>query len=161
MSDADVRELEGKDLDFIEAEFVTVKQSTVRAIEGGHIEMQQVGVLSIDGERIEMAQSASALIHGTEVGLNQSMSAITTARNIDLHYSFAPLTLSREKMNLNRCAIGIVGARNLNAEKTSSLLMIANKVEGEVTTVLDWRSALALGAIVGGVIGLISMFSKK
>jgi hypothetical protein len=161
MSNADAKELEGEDLDLIEAEFVTVKQSTVRAIEGGHIEMQQVGALSIDGERIEIAQSASALIHGTEVGLNQSISAITTARNIALNYSFAPLSLSREKMDLNRCATGIVIARNLNAEKTSSLLMIANRVEGEVTTVLDWRSALALGAIAGGVIGLISLFSKK
>ena len=161
MSNADVKELEGEDLDLIEAEFVTVKQSTVRAIEGGHIEMQQVGALSIDGERIEIAQSASALIHANEMGLNQSMSVITTARNIALNYSFAPLSLSREKTNLNRCVTGIVSARNLNAEKTSSLLMIASRIEGEVTTVLDWRSALALGAIAGGVIGLISLFTKK
>lgn len=39
--------------------------------------------------------------------------------------------------------------------------MIANKVEGNVTTLLDWRSALALGAVFGGVWGLFSIFRKK
>jgi hypothetical protein len=161
MSDGDVREVEGEDIEFIEAEFVTVKQSTVRSIEGGHVEIQQAGVLSIDGERIEIAQSAAALIHGNEVDLTQSMSAITTARNTNLNYSFSPFSLSKDKTDLSRCAVGIVGARTVKSEKTSSLLMIAGRVEGEVTAVFDWRSALALGAAVGGVLGLVSLFSKR
>ena len=46
------QEIKEKDLEIIEGEFVTISQSTVRSVEGGHVEMQQVGALSIDGERI-------------------------------------------------------------------------------------------------------------
>ena len=35
--------IKGKDVEIIEAESVNIKQSSVRAVDGGHIEMQQVG----------------------------------------------------------------------------------------------------------------------
>ena len=45
-------EIENSDLEFVEGEFINIKQSTIRAVEGGHIELQQVGALSIDGEKV-------------------------------------------------------------------------------------------------------------
>jgi hypothetical protein len=39
--------------------------------------------------------------------------------------------------------------------------MIGKNVNGSVTTLLDWRSALALGAVVGGIFGLFSIFKKR
>ncbi|HAM50938.1 MAG TPA: hypothetical protein DCP92_09720 [Nitrospiraceae bacterium] len=161
MADWDVREMENKDLEFIEAEFVTIKQSTVRAVEGGHVELQQVGALSIDGERIEMAQSASTIIRGGDVSLNQSMSILTVGNTANLQYSFSPLCLSGEHTSVSGSAVGVVGAKTLKVENTAALIVIANNVQGEVTTLLDWRSALAVGAVVGGVLGIISIFKRQ
>jgi hypothetical protein len=39
--------------------------------------------------------------------------------------------------------------------------MIGNNVSGNVTTLLDWRSALAIGAVAGGIFGLFSLFRKR
>ncbi|MGD1075908.1 MAG: hypothetical protein ABR903_07510 [Thermodesulfovibrionales bacterium] len=161
MIDGNVREMENEDLEFIEAEFVTIKQSTVRAVEGGHVELQQVGALSVDGERVEMTQSASTLIRGEAVSLNQSMSVITVGNSTNLQYSFSALSLSKDLTSVNGSAVGIMGSRNLKVDHTSALVMIANNVEGEVTTLLDWRSALALGAVLGGVCGIISIFRRR
>lgn len=161
MTDSKTREIEGEDLEFVEAEFVNIKQSTVRSIEGGHVELQQVGALSIDGERVEVTQGASVIIRGVDVSINQSMSVLTAGGNTNLNYSFSPVSLSKDTMTVNRSAVGIIGARDIKAENTSSLLMIANKVDGEVTTLLDWRSALALGAVIGGALGLLSIFKKR
>ena len=157
---ADVREVENKDLELIEAEFVTVRQSTVRSVEGGHVELQQVGALSIDGERVEMTQSASTVVRGNDITLNQSISVFTVGDTAHLEYSFSPLCLTRDHTTVNRSAVGIIGARDVKAENTSAVMLIAGSVEGEVTTLLDWRSALAFGAVVGGVFGLISLFKK-
>jgi len=156
-----VREMENEDLEFIEAEFVTIKQSTVRSVEGGHVELQQVGALSIDGERVEMAQSASTLIRGEEVSLNQSISLITAGDSAKLQYSFSALSVSKELTSVSESAVGIMGAKNLKAENTAALVLIANNIQGEVTTLLDWRSALALGAVLGGVFGIISIFRSR
>ena len=161
MVDPDARNIEGEELDFIEAEFVTIKQSSVRSIEGGHVEVQQVGALSIDGERVEVTQGASAVIRGAEVSINQSISLLTTGSNTVVNSSFSPVVLSRGNATVDRSAVGIMGAREIKAENASSLLMIASKVEGEVTTLLDWKSALALGAVIGGALGFLSLFRRR
>ncbi|MEW6162732.1 MAG: hypothetical protein AB1606_05415 [Nitrospirota bacterium] len=155
------REIEKKDIEFIEGEFVNIKQSTIRAVEGGHIELQQVGALSIDGEKLEVTQGASVILRGNDISLNQSMSAVTAGENVSINFSLSPMSISRGHTAVNRSAVGFLAARDVKSENTSALLVVANKVEGSVTTLLDWRSALALGAVFGGIWGFLSLFFKR
>jgi len=161
MTDRTTEEISGGTLDVVEGEFITVRQSSVKAVEGGHVELQQVASLSIDGERIEMTQSAAAIVRADEIRLNQGISVITAGNTTNLSYSFSQIALSRDTTSVNRSAVGIIGAKTVVAENSASLLTIANKVEGQMTTLLDWRSSLALGAVVGGIMGLFSLFRKK
>jgi hypothetical protein len=39
--------------------------------------------------------------------------------------------------------------------------MIARNVHGTVTTLLDWRSALAIGAVAGGILGALSLLRRR
>jgi hypothetical protein len=154
-------DLEKSDIEFIEGEFVNIKQSTVRSIEGGHIELQQVGALSIDGERIDVTQGASAILRGNDVNLNQSISAVTAADNASINFSLSPLTVSREHTTATRSAVGVMAAREIKSENTSAFLVLSGKVEGNITTLLDWRSALALGSVLGGLWGFFSVLLKR
>lgn len=154
-------ELEKSDIEFIEGEFISIKQSTVRSVEGGHIELQQVGAFSIDGERIEVTQGASGILKGTDVSLNQSITAITAADDVSINFSCSPVTISREQTTVTRSAVGIMAAREIKSDNTSAFLVVANKVEGNITTLMDWRSSLALGAIVGGLWGLFSVLFRR
>ncbi len=154
-------ELEKSDIEFIEGEFVNIKQSTIRSVEGGHIELQQVGALSIDGEKVEITQGASGILRGGEISLNQSISAVTAADTVAVNFSLSPVTISREETTANRSAVGLMAARDIKSENTSAFLVVANKVEGNITTLLDWRSAVALGAVVGGLWGFFSLLLKR
>lgn len=154
-------ELEKSDIEFIEGEFVNIKQSTIRSVEGGHIELQQVGALSIDGEKVEITQGASGILRGGEISLNQSISAVTAADTVAVNFSLSPVTVSREETTANRSAVGLMAARDIKSENTSAFLVVANKVEGNITTLLDWRSAVALGAVVGGLWGFFSLLLKR
>jgi hypothetical protein len=153
--------LEQNEFEFIEGEFVNIKQSTIRSVEGGHIELQQVGALSIDGEKVEVTQGASFILKGNEINLNQSISAITAGDNVSVNFSFSPLSFSSNHTTTNRSAVGLMAAMDIKAENTSAFLIIANKIEGNVTTLLDWRSALALGAVFGGIWGFISLLFRR
>jgi len=155
------REHEKGDFEFVEGEFINIKQSTIRAVEGGHIELQQVGALSIDAERADVTQGASVILRGNDVNLNQSISAVTAGDNVSVNFSFSPVTISREQITVNRSAVGIMASRNIKSENTSSLLVLAHKFEGNITTLLDWRSALAFGAVFGGTLGFLSLLFKR
>jgi hypothetical protein len=154
-------ELQKSDLEFIEGEFINIKQSTIRAVEGGHIELQQVGALTIDGEKIEVTQGASGILRGNDINLNQSISAVTAANNVSINFSFAPMTVSREYTSANRSAVCFMAGKDIKADNTSAFLVVTNKIEGNITTLLDWRSALALGAVLGGVWGFLSLLFRK
>jgi len=155
------KELEKSDLEFIEGEFINIKQSTIRSVEGGHLELQQVGALSIDGEKVEVTQGASAILRGHDISLNQSISGVTAADNVAINFSLSPLTISREQTIASRSAVGIMAAREIKSENTSAFLVISNKIEGNITTLLDMRSAVALGAVVGGLWGFFSLLFKR
>jgi len=155
------KELEHSDIEFLEGEFVNVKQSTIRSVEGGHIELQQVGALSIDGEKIEVTQGASGILRGNEVTLNQSISAITSAEHVSVNFSFTPVTVSRKEASVNRSAVGLLAAREIKAESSSAFLVVGNTIEGNITTLLDWKSAAALGAVIGGIWGFFSLLLKR
>lgn len=161
MSEFDVREIEGEDYEFVEAEFVNIKKSSVRSVEGGHVELQQVGALSIDGERVEVTQGAALITRGGDVHLNQCISGITAGTTASLNYSLSQVSLSRDTANINRSAVGLLAAREVKADNTAALMIIANSVEGDVKTLLDWRSALAIGAVAGGIFGLFSLFRRR
>lgn len=155
------KEIEKSDLEFVEGEFINIKQSTVRSVEGGHVELQQVGALSIDAERMEVTQGASVILKGNDVTLNQSICALIAGEKVSMQFSFSPVSISKENTEVNRSAVGILAAQSVKAENTSALLIIANKVEGNVTTLLDWRSALALGATFGGLLGFLSLMKRR
>jgi hypothetical protein len=156
------KELSKSALEFIEGEFVNVRQSTVRSVEGGHVELQQVGALSIDGDRIDITQGAAGILKGHDIHINQSISAVTAADNVSINFSLAQMSFSREQTTVSRSAVGFMAGKEIKADNSSAFLMLSGKVEGNVTTLLDWKSALAVGAVFGGLWGFISLlFNRK
>jgi uncharacterized protein YaiE (UPF0345 family) len=158
--DKEIIEIEGKSVDMVEAEFMNIVQSTVRSVEGGHIELQQVGAFSIDGERIEVTQGASVITRGETISLNQSISGVITSNMSNINFSFAPISASMDKTDVEKSAIGIMAAKEIRSENSTSLIMISKNISGNVTTLLDWKSALAISAVAGGIFGLFSLFRK-
>ena len=154
-------DIDCKDLDFIEAEFVKVRQSTIKAVEGGHIELQQVGALSIDGERVEVTQGASLMMRGSNLSLNQSIGLVAAGSETNINFSCVPVSLAASEATITRSAVGILAAKEINSENNSAILMIGGNINGNVTTLLDWKSAVAVGAVAGGIFGLFSLLRKK
>lgn len=155
------KDLQEKELEIIEGEFINISQSSVRNVEGGRLEMQQVCALSIDGDRVESSQTAAFLMSGSDVKLNQSICIAAAGNDLSLNYSFSPLSVARETATLTRSAVGIVAAGTIECENSTALVMIANNVNGTITTVLDWKSTIAFGAVFGGIWGLLSLLRRR
>lgn len=154
-------EMEKKNIGIIDSEFVNIKQSSVRSVEAGHVELQQVGVLTADGERIDVTQGAFGLVRGKSIHMDKSISGFTASNKASLNVSLTPLSISREKADINRSAVGIAAAKMMAVEDSTSIVMIAKEVKGNVTTLFDLKSAIGFGAIFGGIVGLLSLFRRR
>lgn len=153
-------DIEGKSINMVEAEFMNIVQSTVRSVEGGHIELQQVGAFSIDGERVEVTQGASVIMKGDSISLNQSIGGIVTGNSTNINFSFAPFSASADSAVVEKSAVGIMAAKEIRSENSTAVVMIGRNISGNVTTLLDWKSALAISAVAGGIFGLFSLLRK-
>lgn len=155
------QELEGKRLDIVEADILKIRQSTIRAVEGIHVELQQSAVLTIDAERTEVTQGASLLMKGKNLSLNQSVGMVCSGENTNLNLSFCPVTISKGETNVNKSAVGFMASKDILANNSASLFMIGRNITGEVNTIIDWKSALAIGAVLGGIFGIFKLINKK
>lgn len=155
------KEVQDKDLDIIEGEFININRSKVTNVEGGHIEMQQICALSIDGERIDTTQSAALMLRGSDVTINHSISMATVSGSTNINYSFLPVSVSKGETTINGSAAGLIISRDVKAENSSALIVLTNKVEGNLTTLLDLKTTAALGAIAGGLLGLLMLFRRR
>jgi hypothetical protein len=123
--------------------------------------LQQVGSLSIDGERIDVTQGAAVIMKAESLTLNQSIGVVATGSITNLNFSAVPVAVAVGDANVEKSAVGIMAARNIESNNSTSLLMIGQNISGNVTTLLDWRSALAIGAVAGGIFGMFTLFKRR
>ncbi len=154
-------ELDGQNIDIVEAEFMTVKQSTVKAIEAGTAEMQQICALSVDAEKVDITQGAIGFMKAGDVNLNQCIAAVNVGNKTDVNFSLCPVAIGKEEAKIKRSAAGVVLGSNVEVKNSAALIVVGKNIEGNVTTLFDWKSALAVTAVAGGIFGLLRLFLRK
>ncbi|RME62933.1 MAG: hypothetical protein D6778_10385 [Nitrospirae bacterium] len=124
------------------------------------MELEQVLSLSVDAERVDSTQTAAMIIRGEQVNQTQSVSLFTAGQKTEINSSLVPVSLSAESAVVNNSLSGITIAKDLTANEVRSIFLVSNKVEGDVKTVFDWKGVLALGAITGGLLGLLALLKR-
>lgn len=155
------QEIEGRSLGIVEADVLKIRQSTIRAVEGIHVELQQAAVLTVDAERVEVTQGASLLMKGKNLSMNQSAGMVCSGETTSMNLSFSPVTISTGETTINKSAVGVMASNDIVANNTASIIMIGRNVSGNINTLLDWRSALTIGAIAGGLFGIFHLLKKQ
>jgi hypothetical protein len=93
--------------------------------------------------------------------MNQCISGISMGEKTDVNFSLCPIAIGRQEVELKRSASGIVIGNNVEVKNSASMIVIGNNIQGNVTTLFDWKSALAVTAVAGGIYGLLRLFLKK
>ena len=60
--------------------------------------------------------------------------------------------------------LALIGKKLSREQLEDTLFLIkaeVEKIEGNITTLLDWRSALAFGAVLGGTLGFVSLLFRR
>jgi hypothetical protein len=93
--------------------------------------------------------------------MHQSAPFFTACNKATLASSASAAVVAGESASAEQSLIGMVAAREVKVKDSRSMLLLANKVEGNVTTIMDTRTALGFGLVAGGILGLISLLRSR
>ncbi len=100
-----------------------------REVQAQYVQLGQSAVGTIDGQQVELSRSAARRVEASQFSAERS--AVASA-------SFQQGTLSQS-------AVGVLVAREVQCEDVRTVFLAAPVVRGNVRTLIDVRSALAIG----------------
>jgi hypothetical protein len=145
-----------------ESQFENISETDVRNVQAQAVRMHQASAESITADDVTLQQSAAAAVKATHVSAHQSALAAVESVEVLSERSFVGL-LQAENASLSgytgvvvagnaeiRNAMGVVVVgTDVRVTDSRTVLLIGRNVQGNVTTLMDTRSALIAGLVAG------------
>jgi hypothetical protein len=134
---------------------VTVRGDGLATAEAAAIEVTQGGIGSATATDLAVSQGGIGFARGEVVSVEMGAIGIVMADRARLSQGVAQAMIAREA-TFEQGILGTLVAERVTVRQPSLVgLLLANRVDGDVRTLLDWRGALAAGAAIGMVVGLL------
>jgi hypothetical protein len=110
-------------------------RARVDEAEADHVTIAQSAVRSVDGEQVQLSRSAVRNLHATQLTAERSFIGVARV----------------DQGTLRQSQAGVVAARSVACDQVRTFILASPVVRGEVRTLIDLRSAVAIG--VGMALG--------
>jgi hypothetical protein len=140
----------------VEAESINVVQGGIGAASAEDITISMGGIVHAQADDIAVRMGGIGMARGERVSVELGAVGFAAANQVSVTQGFARAVLARD-VHIRQGAAQAVVAQKVTFEgEGGAFLLLARNVEGNVRTVLDWRGAIAAGAALGLVLGLLS-----
>jgi hypothetical protein len=141
--------------DRVDGDNVTITQGGATTVTAGSVQVRQGGIANAQADDISVSMGGVALARADRVSVEMGGMGIAFAREAHLTQG-AARSLIAQDIHVDQSLVGTALAGKVTFERPSAIfLLVAGKVEGQVQALLDWRGAIAFGAVFGLVVGLI------
>lgn len=142
-------------LDTATAERIEVHRGGIREARGTAIDVAQGGIAHAVATDIAVSRGGIALARGERVSIEMGGAAFVLAREARVSQGGVRTVLAGE-VHVTQGGIGSVVANHVTVHQPSAVgIILARHVHGEVRALLDWRGAIAFGAVVGLLMGVL------
>jgi hypothetical protein len=125
---------------WVEADAVEIRQGVVGRVDATDVVVIQGAVGAARGDHISVEMGALGAAMGGEVTVSQGLSG----------------TILAQRATVEQAVVRTMVAQHVEIRRPSAVLvLIAQRVTGDVRVLLDWRGALALGAAFGVIVSLL------
>jgi len=131
---------------WVEADAVEVHQGAVGRVDATEVSVTQGAIGAARAERISVQMGGIGAVMAGEVDLSQGVAGSILAQRARIDQSFVR-TLIAQQVEIHR--------------PSAVLVLIAQRVSGDVRPLLDWRGALVLGATFGALAGLFGRGRRR
>jgi len=129
-----------EDGSWVEADAVEVHQGAIGRVDATDVRVVQGAIGAARADRVSVEMGALGAAMGREVSVTQGGAGSILAQHATVEQSIVRTLVAQE----------------VEFRKPSAVLvLIAQRVSGDVRVLLDWRGALAIGAAFGIVSGLV------
>ena len=137
-----------------DAGVMTAADEDDAAFDGESVELRLSAVGMVDAGDVSFAQGALGAVRADNVAVDKGVVGATLANNVEISRGYARSIVARQ-VQLDRAAARIVVAADVKAERSAVMFLVARRVAGDVRVLLDWRGAIAFGAVAGVIMGLL------
>ena len=171
-----VEEQERSDMGDVTAESVNITQGGARNVQATHVTLRQAGAQSITADTLVVRQGGVVKARADHlemlsggIGLAQTQTASLTASqagavlsegNVAMEQSGAQLLLARGDVTMDQSGAVAMVARNIKAENSGVVFLLAQQVEGTVNVAFGPRESVIFGAVAGAVAGLVLLLAR-
>ena len=158
-----------------ESQVASISQEEVRDVQAKTVQMHQAAAQTISASDVEMQQSAAAAVKATNVNAHQAALAAVEATQVLSEQSFIgamqtekatvsgyTAAVAAGNAELHYSLAGVVVANEVHvADQTRIALLISKNVQGNVTTLMDTRSALIAGLVASLFSGMMLLLGRN
>lgn len=142
----------------VKAELVRLHQSSAGEIQAEDVELNMSSAANVNSARVSTTTSAIAALQSVEVTTQNSV--VGTARAERMSLSGVAGAVLAGSAELNHSHVGILAGREVRGEQIKAVILLSGKVEGNVITMMDTRSALIAGLVGGLFAGIMLLLGR-
>ena len=139
----------------VEAASVVVDRGGIGAVNADAVEVHRGGIGRLTAKDVTVTQGGVGAARADHLTIDMGGIGAAIVGRLELTRGAARSILAREA-HLEQSFAQTVVANHVSLERGSNaIIVLARRVDGDVRALLDWRGALAFGAALGVVIGLV------
>ena len=156
-----------------ESQITNISQTDVQTVHAERVRMHQASAETINANEIQMEQSAAVHVQAGSVNTHQSALVAVEAeellsQNSAIGFVEAPKASVRgyigavaaQNAEVQYSLAGVVVGNDVHVENSRTVLLVGQNVTGNVTTLMDSRSALIAGLVGGLFSGLMLLLGR-
>ena len=146
----------------VEATTVSITQGGIGTADARTIDIRQGGIGRASGTDIAVSQGSIGFAQGERVSLEMGAIGAAIGDDVRVTQSMSGFVGARGEATVDQSLVSTLVADHVTIRQPSAvLLLIAHQVDGTVRPLLDWRGALAAGAVAGILLGLLRMGRRR
>ena len=140
----------------VEATTVTVTQGGIGSADARTIDVRQGGIGRASATDIAVSAGSIGFARGERVSIEMGAIGAAVGDENRVTQSMAGFVAAQGDATVDQSLVSTLIADRVTIRQPSAVLvLIARQVDGTVRPLLDWRGAIAAGAVAGLVIGLL------
>ena len=140
----------------VEATTVSVTQGGIGSADARTIDVHQGGIGRANATDIAVSAGSIGFARGERVSVEMGAVGAAMADEVRVTQSMSAIVAAQGEATVDQSLVSTLIADRVTMRQPSAvLLLIARQVDGTVRPLLDWRGALAAGAVAGIVIALL------
>jgi len=145
----------------VQATNVTLRQAGAQSITADKLVVRQGGVMQAKADHVEMLGGGVGLAQTQTASLAASQAgAVISEGNVTMEQSGAQVLLARGDVTMEQSGVAAMFARNVKAENSGVVFLLASEVEGTVNAAFGPRESAIFGVVAGAVAGLVVLLAK-